>query len=52
MDVIKVRGLTKFYGKALGIENVNFTVEESEIFGFLGPNGAGKTTTIRLLARK
>jgi ABC-2 type transport system ATP-binding protein len=49
MDVINVSGLTKYYGKTLGIEDVNFTVEEGEIFGFLGPNSAGKTTTIRLL---
>ena len=49
MNVIKVAGLTKFYGKALGIEDVSFSVEQGEIFGFLGPNGAGKTTTIRLL---
>ncbi len=49
MPVIKVIGLTKFYGKTLGIEDVSFSVEQGEIFGFLGPNGAGKTTTIRLL---
>jgi ABC-2 type transport system ATP-binding protein len=46
---IKVSGLTKYYGKTLGIEDVSFSVEQGEIFGFLGPNGAGKTTTIRLL---
>lgn len=49
MAVINVSNLTKYYGKTLGIEDVNFTVDEGEIFGFLGPNGAGKTTTIRLL---
>ncbi len=49
MDIINVAGLTKFYGKTLGIEDVSFSVEQGEIFGFLGPNGAGKTTTIRLL---
>ncbi len=49
MDIIKVSGLTKYYGKILGIEDVSFIVEQGEIFGFLGPNGAGKTTTIRLL---
>lgn len=49
MSVINVSGLTKYYGKTLGIEDVTFSVEPGEIFGFLGPNGAGKTTTIRLL---
>ena len=49
MKAIETRGLTKFYGKARGIENVDLTVEEGEIFGFIGPNGAGKSTTIRTL---
>lgn len=47
--VIELRGLTKFYGRQRGIEDVSFTVEEGEIFGFIGPNGAGKSTTIRTL---
>ena len=49
MSVIDVRHLKKFYGSARGIEDVTFTVEEGEIFGFIGPNGAGKSTTIRTL---
>ena len=48
MSVIEVNELTKYYGKARGIEDVSFQVEEGEIFGFIGPNGAGKSTTIRL----
>jgi ABC-2 type transport system ATP-binding protein len=48
MSIIEVNDLTKFYGKARGIENVSFNVEDGEIFGFIGPNGAGKSTTIRL----
>jgi ABC-2 type transport system ATP-binding protein len=47
--IIDITDLTKFYGRAKGIENVNLTIEEGEIFGFIGPNGAGKSTTIRLL---
>ncbi|SFS37032.1 ABC transporter ATP-binding protein [Halostagnicola kamekurae] len=49
MGTIDVDGLTKDYGEVLGANDLAFTVEEGEIFGFLGPNGAGKTTTIRLL---
>ena len=41
--------LTKYYGKARGIRNLNLTVAPGEFFGFIGPNGAGKSTTIRTL---
>lgn len=47
--VIETQDLTVYYGKHLGIKNVNLTVEKGEAFGFLGPNGAGKTTTQRVL---
>ena len=47
--VIKTEHLTKQYGKARGISNVNLTVNVGEIYGFMGPNGAGKSTTIRSL---
>ena len=49
MSIIETKNLTKYYGKARGIEDVSINVEEGEIFGFIGPNGAGKSTTIRLL---
>lgn len=49
MNVIEINNLTKYYGKARGIVDVSFNVEEGEIFGFIGPNGAGKSTTIRTL---
>ncbi|MGV8150048.1 MAG: ABC transporter ATP-binding protein, partial [Alkaliphilus sp.] len=49
MKVITSNSLTKYYGKAKGIESVNLEVYESDIFGFIGPNGAGKSTTIRTL---
>lgn len=49
MDVIEINNLTKYYGKARGIIDISFNVEEGEIFGFIGPNGAGKSTTIRTL---
>lgn len=46
---IEINNLTKYYRKTIGIEKLDLTVEEGEIFGFIGPNGAGKSTTIRLL---
>lgn len=49
MAAIEIKNLTKSYGKARGIIDVNLTVEEGEFFGFIGPNGAGKSTTIRTL---
>lgn len=49
MEVIKTANLSKYYGKARGIVDVNLGVEEGEFFDFIGPNGAGKSTTIRCL---
>jgi len=47
--MIKVRNLTKKYGKFIAVDDVSFDVHEGEVFAFLGPNGAGKTTTIKML---
>ena len=47
--IIDTTDLSKFYGKARGIEHINLEIGEGEIFGFIGPNGAGKSTTIRIL---
>lgn len=49
MDIIKTTKLTKYYGKARGIIDLDLTVTHGEFFGFIGPNGAGKSTTIRTL---
>lgn len=49
MNAIKTDKLTKYYGKARGIIDVDLTVEEGDFFGFIGPNGSGKSTTIRTL---
>ena len=49
MNVIQTEKLTKYYGRARGIIDVDLTVEEGDFFGFIGPNGAGKSTTIRTL---
>jgi ABC-2 type transport system ATP-binding protein len=47
--VIETLGLTKYYGQQAAVQELSFTVQQGEIFGFLGPNGAGKTTTILML---
>jgi ABC-2 type transport system ATP-binding protein len=44
-----VEKLTKTFGQFTAVDQVSFSVQEGEIFGWLGPNGAGKTTTIRML---
>jgi ABC-2 type transport system ATP-binding protein len=53
--VIQAEGLSKIFPGAAktatitAVDNLSFSVEEGEVFGFLGPNGAGKTTTVRML---
>ncbi|MET8004287.1 ABC transporter ATP-binding protein [Nonomuraea glycinis] len=47
--VVQAEGLTKYYGKRRGLEDLTLEIQPGEVFGYLGPNGAGKTTTIRLL---
>ncbi len=49
MNAIQTNKLTKYYGKARGVVDVDLTVAEGDFFGFIGPNGAGKSTTIRTL---
>jgi ABC-2 type transport system ATP-binding protein len=49
MKSIEINSLTKTFGNFTAVDNITFSVEIGEIFGFLGPNGAGKTTTIRML---
>ena len=46
---IVVDNLTKNFGDFTAVDQVNFSVEPGEVYGWLGPNGAGKTTTIRML---
>jgi ABC-2 type transport system ATP-binding protein len=46
---ILVQNLTKRFGTFTAVDDVSFSVQPGEVFGWLGPNGAGKTTTIRML---
>lgn len=48
--IVEVENLTmRFSEDVLAVDDISFSVEEGEIFGFLGPNGAGKSTTINML---
>ena len=49
MNAIEIKNLTKVYGKNRGIQDINISVKEGEIYGFIGPNGSGKSTTIKTL---
>ena len=46
---IHAESLTKRFGNFTAVDNISFSVEKGEIFGFLGANGAGKTTAMRML---
>jgi ABC-2 type transport system ATP-binding protein len=48
-SVINATNLTKKFGNFTAVDNITFSVDEGEIFGFLGANGAGKTTAMRML---
>lgn len=47
--MIKVKNVTKRYGKFYAVRNINFEVNDGEIVGFLGRNGAGKSTTMNMI---
>lgn len=49
MKAIEVHELTRFFNGVCAVNEISFSVDQGEVFGFLGPNGAGKTTTIRML---
>ncbi|MHA7647714.1 ATP-binding cassette domain-containing protein [Nitrosopumilus sp. S4] len=49
MHSIETRSLTKSFGDVTAVNDISFTVNDGEIFGFLGPNGAGKSTTMMIL---
>jgi ABC-type multidrug transport system ATPase subunit len=49
-SVIQVQGLTKKFGQQFtAVNDLSFSVNKGDVYGFLGQNGAGKSTTIRML---
>ena len=48
MYSIETKSLTKSFGDLVAVNDISFSVEKGEIFGFLGPNGACKSTTMMI----
>ncbi len=48
-NVLVLEGVTKHYKDFLALDNITFSLQEGDIFGYIGPNGAGKTTTIKII---
>ena len=48
--VIESTDISKAFGSTKALNDITFSVNESEIFGFIGPDGAGKTTLFRIIA--
>jgi len=47
--MIKIKNLTKKFGKTVVLDNINLNVKASDRIALIGPNGAGKTTLIRII---
>ena len=47
--MVEIKGLCKSYDNKRGVDNLDLTINNGEIYGFIGHNGAGKTTTIKCL---
>lgn len=47
--IITVNHLSKYYQDIKAVDDISFTVNKGDVYGFLGQNGAGKSTTIRML---
>lgn len=48
--MIEAKGLSKYYGPFVAIQDVSFSIKKGQICAFLGPNGAGKSTTMKILS--
>jgi|TARA_A100001388_G_scaffold276903_1_gene266041 lipopolysaccharide export system ATP-binding protein len=48
-SIIEFENVSLSYGNRLILDNINFKINEGEIFGMLGPNGVGKSTIFNLI---
>jgi ABC-type multidrug transport system ATPase subunit len=48
-NIIEITSLTKRFKEVLAVDDLSFSIQRGDVFGFLGPNGAGKSTTIRMI---
>ena len=48
--MIEAKGLCKFYGSFVAVQDITFQIPDGQIVAFLGPNGAGKSTTLKILS--
>ncbi|MFW9969605.1 MAG: ATP-binding cassette domain-containing protein [Candidatus Odinarchaeota archaeon] len=46
---IEFKNVSKRYKDLLALNDISFTIDKGDVFGYIGPNGAGKTTTIKIL---
>ena len=49
IPILEVKSLSKKFKDFQAVNNLSFTVNKGDVYGFLGPNGAGKSTTIRMI---
>jgi spermidine/putrescine transport system ATP-binding protein len=49
-EAVRFEGVTKRFGAATAVADLNLTIERGEFFSLLGPSGCGKTTTLRMVA--
>ena len=47
--MLEVKGISKFYGDKMAIQNISFTAGKGQVIGLLGHNGCGKTTTMSII---
>jgi multiple sugar transport system ATP-binding protein len=50
MPEIKLREITKDFGKTRAVDNLDLVIHDGEFVTLLGPSGCGKTTTLRMIA--